>query len=114
VFTGGIAMDARRDRVVLATRNLGVVAVDLDTTSIITTVSTTPAAGSIALAPGGNRVLATSPDPDPSQIVFGSPLGSPTAGAADVGGDARDVVVHPMARPHSWPTRCWVAFRSWT
>ena len=47
------------------------------------------------MAPGGNQVLATSPDPSTGRVVFGSPIAAQAAASVDIGGDARDVAVDP-------------------
>ena len=91
ILAGGIAIDPRRERLVLTTKNLGMVSVDLDSTEIVTTLSSQVGGAGVAVTPGGNRVLAVAPAPDAGTILFADPLGQ--SGSVVVGGDARDIKV---------------------
>ncbi|TMQ55003.1 MAG: hypothetical protein E6K72_07030 [Candidatus Eisenbacteria bacterium] len=93
ILAGGIAIDPRRERLVLTTKNLGMVSVDLDSTEIVTTLSSQVGGAGVAVTPGGNRVLAVAPAPDAGTILFADPLGP--SGSVVVGGDARDIKISP-------------------
>jgi len=93
-FTGGIGYDSKRDRLIASTSNMGVVSVDLDTTTIVTVVSAAPGAGGLAVTPSGSRVLASAPGENAGSFTVGNPLGGASS-SVEVGGDARDLAIRP-------------------
>ena len=80
ILAGGIAIDPRRERLVLTTKNLGMVSVDLDSTEIVTTLSSQVGGAGVAVTPGGNRVLAVAPAPDAGTILFANATCLPLLG----------------------------------